>query len=87
MKIVGESIFFFCVSGLRLCFNFDTKNFKIFSGSKESQFGYTVQQHEAGGHQWWESQSTIHQHTQKPVPTGFLELMKPVWTGPLVYRN
>ncbi|XP_038563087.1 integrin alpha-11 isoform X1 [Micropterus salmoides] len=34
------------------CFNFDTKNFKIFSGSKESQFGYTVQQHEAGGRQW-----------------------------------
>ncbi|XP_047189564.1 integrin alpha-11 isoform X2 [Scophthalmus maximus] len=37
---------------LHRCFNFDTKNFKIFSGSKESQFGYTVQQHEAGGRQW-----------------------------------
>uniref|UniRef100_A0A3Q3JG37 VWFA domain-containing protein n=1 Tax=Monopterus albus TaxID=43700 RepID=A0A3Q3JG37_MONAL len=37
---------------LSLCFNFDTKNFKIFSGSKETQFGYTVQQHEAGGRQW-----------------------------------
>ncbi|XP_070828481.1 integrin alpha-11 [Chaetodon trifascialis] len=37
---------------LHLCFNFDTKNFKIFSGSKENQFGYTVQQHEAGGRQW-----------------------------------
>ncbi|KAM9375899.1 LOW QUALITY PROTEIN: integrin alpha-11-like [Pholidichthys leucotaenia] len=37
---------------LHLCFNFDTKNFKIFSGSKETQFGYTVQQHEAGGRQW-----------------------------------
>ncbi|XP_029378571.1 integrin alpha-11 isoform X2 [Echeneis naucrates] len=37
---------------LQLCFNFDTKNFKIFSGSKETQFGYTVQQHEAGGRQW-----------------------------------
>uniref|UniRef100_A0A3Q0SHZ8 VWFA domain-containing protein n=1 Tax=Amphilophus citrinellus TaxID=61819 RepID=A0A3Q0SHZ8_AMPCI len=37
---------------LQLCFNFDTKNFKIFAGSKETQFGYTVQQHEAGGHQW-----------------------------------
>ncbi|XP_039989153.1 integrin alpha-11 [Xiphias gladius] len=36
----------------QLCFNFDTKNFKIFSGSKETQFGYTVQQHEAGGRQW-----------------------------------
>ncbi|XP_056272720.1 integrin alpha-11 [Pseudoliparis swirei] len=37
---------------LQLGFNFDTKNFKIFSGSKENQFGYTVQQHEAGGRQW-----------------------------------
>ncbi|XP_034003972.1 LOW QUALITY PROTEIN: integrin alpha-11-like [Trematomus bernacchii] len=37
---------------LQLCFNFDTKNFKVFSGSKENQFGYTVQQHEAGGRQW-----------------------------------
>ncbi|XP_058501216.1 integrin alpha-11 [Solea solea] len=37
---------------LHLCFNFDSKNFKIFSGSKEAQFGYTVQQHEAGGRQW-----------------------------------
>ncbi|XP_027140594.1 integrin alpha-11 [Larimichthys crocea] len=37
---------------LQLCFNFDTKNFKIFHGSKENQFGYTVQQHEAGGRQW-----------------------------------
>ncbi|KAG7215183.1 hypothetical protein INR49_022729 [Caranx melampygus] len=38
-------------SAAQLCFNFDTKNFKIFSGSKETQFGYTVQQHEAGGRQ------------------------------------
>ncbi|XP_067446808.1 integrin alpha-11 isoform X1 [Thunnus thynnus] len=37
---------------LQLCFNFDTKNFKIFYGSKETQFGYTVQQHEAEGRQW-----------------------------------
>ncbi|XP_040018179.2 integrin alpha-11 isoform X1 [Gasterosteus aculeatus] len=37
---------------LQFCFNFDTKNFKIFSGSKENQFGYTVQQHQAGGRQW-----------------------------------
>uniref|UniRef100_A0A4W6FG21 Integrin subunit alpha 11 n=1 Tax=Lates calcarifer TaxID=8187 RepID=A0A4W6FG21_LATCA len=42
-----------CVAAnLQLCFNFDTKNFKIFAGSKETQFGYTVQQHEAGGRQW-----------------------------------
>ncbi|XP_029952205.1 integrin alpha-11 [Salarias fasciatus] len=33
-------------------FSFDTKKFKIFSGSKDAQFGYTVQQHEAGGQQW-----------------------------------
>ncbi|KAM3870714.1 integrin alpha-11 [Diretmus argenteus] len=37
---------------IQLCFNFNTKNFKLLSGSKESQFGYTVQQHEAGGRQW-----------------------------------
>uniref|UniRef100_A0AAQ5ZPX8 VWFA domain-containing protein n=1 Tax=Amphiprion ocellaris TaxID=80972 RepID=A0AAQ5ZPX8_AMPOC len=40
------------VADLQLCFNFDMKNFKVFSGSKEAQFGYTVQQHEAGGRQW-----------------------------------
>ncbi|KAM9753715.1 LOW QUALITY PROTEIN: integrin alpha-11 [Menidia menidia] len=37
---------------LLLCFNFDMKNFRIFSGPKDSQFGYTVQQHESGGRQW-----------------------------------
>ncbi|XP_061750725.1 integrin alpha-11 isoform X2 [Nerophis ophidion] len=35
-----------------ICFNFNTKHVKIFSGSEETQFGYTVQQHEAGGQQW-----------------------------------
>uniref|UniRef100_A0A8C7WWD3 Integrin, alpha 11b n=1 Tax=Oryzias sinensis TaxID=183150 RepID=A0A8C7WWD3_9TELE len=40
------------VSDLQRCFNFNVKNFKIFSGSKEAQFGYTVQQHEAGGRAW-----------------------------------
>nr|XP_061780361.1 integrin alpha-11-like isoform X1 [Nerophis lumbriciformis] len=35
-----------------ICFNFNTKHVKIFSGSEETQFGYTVQQHEAGGRQW-----------------------------------
>ncbi|KAK5866769.1 hypothetical protein PBY51_011317 [Eleginops maclovinus] len=49
---VDQLSFFFCVSDLQLCFNFDPKNFKVFSGSKENQFGYTVQQHEAGGRQW-----------------------------------
>lgn len=42
---------FLCVSDL-LCFNFHTKNFKIFPGSKETRFGSTVQQHQAGGRQW-----------------------------------
>uniref|UniRef100_A0A4W5QIK9 Integrin subunit alpha 11 n=1 Tax=Hucho hucho TaxID=62062 RepID=A0A4W5QIK9_9TELE len=37
---------------LRHCFNFDTKKYKIIEGSKEAQFGYTVQQHEAGGQKW-----------------------------------
>ncbi|CAB1441826.1 unnamed protein product, partial [Pleuronectes platessa] len=41
----------FTTAHIQLCFNFDSKNFKIFSGSKETQFGYTVQQHEAGGRQ------------------------------------
>ncbi|XP_054633368.1 integrin alpha-11 isoform X2 [Dunckerocampus dactyliophorus] len=35
-----------------ICFNFNTKHLKIFSGSQETQFGYTVQQHQAGGRQW-----------------------------------
>ncbi|XP_042157252.1 integrin alpha-11 isoform X1 [Oncorhynchus tshawytscha] len=38
--------------GLLQCFNFDTKKYKIIEGSKEAQFGYTVQQHEAGGQKW-----------------------------------
>ncbi|MBN3289577.1 ITA11 protein, partial [Polypterus senegalus] len=33
-------------------FNIDTKQPRIIQGSRESQFGYTVQQHEAGGQQW-----------------------------------
>uniref|UniRef100_A0A8D0A7R0 Integrin subunit alpha 11 n=1 Tax=Sander lucioperca TaxID=283035 RepID=A0A8D0A7R0_SANLU len=44
--------YFITLLYLQLCFNFDTKNFKIFSGSKENQFGYTVQQHEVGERQW-----------------------------------
>ncbi|KAM6973594.1 integrin alpha-11 [Aplochiton taeniatus] len=38
--------------GLQHCFNFDTKTSKIIEGSREAQFGYTVQQHEAGGQKW-----------------------------------
>uniref|UniRef100_A0A3P8ZE86 VWFA domain-containing protein n=1 Tax=Esox lucius TaxID=8010 RepID=A0A3P8ZE86_ESOLU len=41
-----------CVLGMQHCFNFDTKKYKIIEGSKEAQFGYTVQQHEAGGQKW-----------------------------------
>ncbi|MGH0164650.1 UNVERIFIED_CONTAM: hypothetical protein FKN15_047943 [Acipenser sinensis] len=33
-------------------FNIDTKEPSIIQGSKEAQFGYTVQQHEAGGQKW-----------------------------------
>ncbi|MGH0170631.1 UNVERIFIED_CONTAM: hypothetical protein FKN15_059420, partial [Acipenser sinensis] len=33
-------------------FNIDTKEPRIIQGSKEAQFGYTVQQHEAGGQKW-----------------------------------
>ncbi|XP_039504103.1 integrin alpha-11 [Pimephales promelas] len=38
--------------GPRICFNIDTRHAKIIKGSKEAQFGYTVQQHEAGGRKW-----------------------------------
>ncbi|XP_031425218.1 integrin alpha-11a [Clupea harengus] len=38
--------------GLLDCFNIDTKNHKIIKGSKQAQFGYTVQQHVAGGQKW-----------------------------------
>uniref|UniRef100_A0AAY4DYV6 VWFA domain-containing protein n=1 Tax=Denticeps clupeoides TaxID=299321 RepID=A0AAY4DYV6_9TELE len=37
---------------LHECFNIDTKNHKIIKGSKQAQFGYTVQQHVAGGQKW-----------------------------------
>uniref|UniRef100_A0A8C1KZK3 Integrin, alpha 11b n=1 Tax=Cyprinus carpio TaxID=7962 RepID=A0A8C1KZK3_CYPCA len=36
----------------RTCFNIDTRHAKIIEGSKEAQFGYTVQQHEADGRKW-----------------------------------
>uniref|UniRef100_A0A8C1UIX5 Integrin, alpha 11b n=1 Tax=Cyprinus carpio TaxID=7962 RepID=A0A8C1UIX5_CYPCA len=36
----------------RTCFNIDTRHAKIIEGSKEAQFGYTVQQHEADGQKW-----------------------------------
>uniref|UniRef100_A0A8C1UIU7 Integrin, alpha 11b n=1 Tax=Cyprinus carpio TaxID=7962 RepID=A0A8C1UIU7_CYPCA len=39
-------------SGRRTCFNIDTRHAKIIEGSKEAQFGYTVQQHEADGQKW-----------------------------------
>ncbi|XP_056596195.1 integrin alpha-11 [Triplophysa dalaica] len=38
--------------GPQTCFNIDTRHAKIIQGSKEAQFGYTVQQHEAGGRKW-----------------------------------
>ncbi|XP_066557311.1 integrin alpha-11 [Amia ocellicauda] len=33
-------------------FNIDTKHPRIIEGSREAQFGYTVQQHEAAGQKW-----------------------------------
>ncbi|KAJ8252301.1 hypothetical protein COCON_G00216130 [Conger conger] len=38
--------------GLCDCFNIDSKHPKIIHGSAEAQFGYTVQQHMAGGQKW-----------------------------------
>ncbi|XP_026094298.1 integrin alpha-11-like [Carassius auratus] len=38
--------------GQRTCFNIDTRHAQIIEGSKEAQFGYTVQQHEADGGKW-----------------------------------
>ncbi|XP_051978489.1 integrin alpha-11-like [Xyrauchen texanus] len=38
--------------GPQSCFNIDTRHAKIIQGSKEAQFGYTVQQHEANGRKW-----------------------------------
>ncbi|XP_076854585.1 integrin alpha-11a [Brachyhypopomus gauderio] len=40
------------LSGLHDCFNIDTKNPRIIKGPKQTQFGYTVQQHMAGGQKW-----------------------------------
>uniref|UniRef100_A0A672P7J4 Integrin subunit alpha 11 n=1 Tax=Sinocyclocheilus grahami TaxID=75366 RepID=A0A672P7J4_SINGR len=42
---------YYCV-GRWTCFNIDTRHAKIIKGSKEAQFGYTVQQHEADGQKW-----------------------------------
>ncbi|XP_056307282.1 integrin alpha-11 [Danio aesculapii] len=38
--------------GPRTCFNIDTRRAKVIKGSREAQFGYTVQQHEADGQKW-----------------------------------
>lgn len=38
--------------GLHHCFSIDTQNARLIPGSAEAQFGYTVQQHEAGGQKW-----------------------------------
>uniref|UniRef100_A0A8C1Z3Q1 Integrin, alpha 11b n=1 Tax=Cyprinus carpio TaxID=7962 RepID=A0A8C1Z3Q1_CYPCA len=50
-RIPFEICFLF-ISGRRTCFNIDTRHAKIIEGSKEAQFGYTVQQHEADGRKW-----------------------------------
>ncbi|XP_048886005.1 integrin alpha-11-like isoform X1 [Brienomyrus brachyistius] len=43
---------FTLLSGLHDCFNIDTRSPRIIKGSKAAQFGYTVQQHQAGGQKW-----------------------------------
>ncbi|KAM8861054.1 integrin alpha-11 [Synchiropus picturatus] len=47
-------LLWFCslLPDLGFCFNFDSRNAKIFRSPRENQFGYTVQQHQAGGRQW-----------------------------------
>ncbi|XP_060770564.1 integrin alpha-11 isoform X3 [Neoarius graeffei] len=42
----------FLLPGSRNCFSIDTKKAQIIQGPKETQFGYTVQQHEALGQKW-----------------------------------
>ncbi|XP_053338716.1 integrin alpha-11 isoform X2 [Clarias gariepinus] len=42
----------FLLPGSKNCFSIDTKNAQIIQGPKETQFGYTVQQHEALGQKW-----------------------------------
>uniref|UniRef100_A0A8C3AS97 Integrin, alpha 11a n=1 Tax=Cyclopterus lumpus TaxID=8103 RepID=A0A8C3AS97_CYCLU len=46
----GNCLFLF--QGFHDCFNIDTKNHRIIKGPKQAQFGYTVQQHVAGGETW-----------------------------------
>ncbi|KAF4091000.1 hypothetical protein AMELA_G00032020 [Ameiurus melas] len=38
--------------GLHDCFNIDTKSHRVIKGPKQVQFGFTVQQHTAGGQKW-----------------------------------
>ncbi|KTG34661.1 hypothetical protein cypCar_00017668 [Cyprinus carpio] len=38
--------------GFHVCFNIDTRNHRIIKGPRQTQFGYTVQQHMAGGQKW-----------------------------------
>ncbi|XP_062845604.1 integrin alpha-11a [Trichomycterus rosablanca] len=40
------------LSGLHECFNIDTTSHRVIKGPKQAQFGYTVQQHTAGGQKW-----------------------------------
>ncbi len=39
-------------TGFHDCFNIDTRNHRIIKGPRQTQFGYTVQQHMAGGQKW-----------------------------------
>ncbi|KAF4094742.1 hypothetical protein G5714_023820 [Onychostoma macrolepis] len=50
--VVSLTVYHLCALWRRTCFNIDTRHAKIIKGSKEAQFGYTVQQHEADGQKW-----------------------------------
>ncbi|XP_064168398.1 integrin alpha-11 isoform X2 [Anguilla rostrata] len=56
------------IPGLCDCFNIDTKHPKIIQGSVDAQFGYTVQQHVAGGQKWLLVGAPF--ETSGPIQTG-----------------
>uniref|UniRef100_A0A3Q4MBE4 Integrin, alpha 11b n=1 Tax=Neolamprologus brichardi TaxID=32507 RepID=A0A3Q4MBE4_NEOBR len=60
-------------------------NFKIFAGSKEAQFGYTVQQHEAGGQQWTGCTQNLRETLIFSLPLVFVHsvCVPPQTCGPL----
>uniref|UniRef100_A0A3B5MT66 Integrin, alpha 11a n=1 Tax=Xiphophorus couchianus TaxID=32473 RepID=A0A3B5MT66_9TELE len=47
------NLFFSLFQGFHDCFNIDTKKPRIIKGPKQTQFGYTIQQHVAAGGEKW----------------------------------